>query len=974
MTLERRFGRDHAGGAAAVGHAAGIPGKRTLTHDLVAAYEAPDGQQARPAVMASAPAPGTSSRRVDRLFAIPSVAARSSGTADGGAALQRSAATAGPATAPAIVDQVISGGGGAALDSATRARMEGRFGQDFRSVRVHTGDAAAAAARSVSAHAFTVGNNIVFGEGQYDPGSARGQHLLAHELTHVVQQGGSRAMDGALHRSSSGEEGGQRGVAARMEALAVRLESLCASVAPPLAKPPDDAPPELAAVRAAVPDLRALARSGDEAACEEVLRLFAEKLGDAGLTRAMPPPHAQGTGAPAIHEQAPQALAKRALHVSAPDDAAEREAEAVADAVVGDGTVTVRETGAEGVHREGYETLVTGLIILGVTGAVVLVGWLLTRGSKEDPAFPAEERRPILSAIRDAEQRAGLSNDDARRARAYLDTLSEKDLRRVGEALRAVDREAKDDDEDEDNVDRDAKLIIAKARLLMLLVDRITTVADIAAAERGEDPADDSDGNLGFDVEGELQDSHSFVEAPHFDTNAASQQLSKQIARREIERWVAELADEIDAAERLCNGLREAIRAHVELLIGVDRYEVLRAVGTVLRNLTTCFDRVVAEPQRDDAEKQEKLRIARVRLLIDLFLNRAPVLDVGRHALQLAKADLSQLAGEVANDDVSPQAMQDGNDAELRAAKQRTQAQHLEERRILLEILDAGLRSDSPLLKNSCEWLHQSRKVYVVTPTHDSLGRARKAGQFGMVAHFPNTKKSDATVFDRPTDYDNSLDNITFRSSATKGTNDSGGDGSIAFYKLTTTPREDVERTIIHEVQHGADLHGRDAKARYQSEINAHMIGNQHGKGYEFLNDKNPGRPVDQRDQRWDELAFGVFEHMYADSGSYEYLRTGWDDDEPGFRDDIAAIEGPHTPNPVNSIRIKALLDAVQAIDPSDVEDDDLVPNKKRQIKEALDALDKNDERALNGNRALKKVFERLPKQARQMLGERFKV
>jgi hypothetical protein len=85
------------------------------------------------------------------------------------------------------VHDVISGGG-SPLDEDVRTDMEARMGQDFSDVRIHTGDAADASARSVSAHAYTVGSNIVFQRGGYEPGSAAGQQLLAHELTHVVQQ------------------------------------------------------------------------------------------------------------------------------------------------------------------------------------------------------------------------------------------------------------------------------------------------------------------------------------------------------------------------------------------------------------------------------------------------------------------------------------------------------------------------------------------------------------------------------------------------------------------------------------------------------------------------------------------------------------------------------------------------------------------------------------------------------------------
>ena len=82
----------------------------------------------------------------------------------------------------------VIGSGGQSLDEGVRADMEARLGHDFSGVRVHTDDRADASARAVSAHAYTVGSDIVFQRGAYDPGSPAGQTLLAHELTHVVQQ------------------------------------------------------------------------------------------------------------------------------------------------------------------------------------------------------------------------------------------------------------------------------------------------------------------------------------------------------------------------------------------------------------------------------------------------------------------------------------------------------------------------------------------------------------------------------------------------------------------------------------------------------------------------------------------------------------------------------------------------------------------------------------------------------------------
>jgi Domain of unknown function (DUF4157) len=86
------------------------------------------------------------------------------------------------------VHDVVGKGGGTALDEGTRSSMEGRFGQSFEDVRVHTDGQASKSAESVGANAYTVGSDIVFRSGQFDTSSSTGQRTLAHELTHVVQQ------------------------------------------------------------------------------------------------------------------------------------------------------------------------------------------------------------------------------------------------------------------------------------------------------------------------------------------------------------------------------------------------------------------------------------------------------------------------------------------------------------------------------------------------------------------------------------------------------------------------------------------------------------------------------------------------------------------------------------------------------------------------------------------------------------------
>ena len=90
---------------------------------------------------------------------------------------------------PASVQEVLNSPGHP-LDSDTRSFMEPQFGRDFSQVRLHTDATAAKSAEAVNALAYTVGRDVVFGAGEYQPGSNRGRELLAHELTHVDQQSG----------------------------------------------------------------------------------------------------------------------------------------------------------------------------------------------------------------------------------------------------------------------------------------------------------------------------------------------------------------------------------------------------------------------------------------------------------------------------------------------------------------------------------------------------------------------------------------------------------------------------------------------------------------------------------------------------------------------------------------------------------------------------------------------------------------
>lgn len=133
------------------------------------------------------------------------------------ATLQRAAVNSVPAHGvPPIVHDVLRSPG-QSLDAGTRTFMESRFAHDFSGVRVHSDERAADSARSVNALAYTVGRDVVFGAGQYAPTTMAGKRLLAHELTHVVQQGGLRTE--ALDRIDSPTSANEKEAASIAERL-----------------------------------------------------------------------------------------------------------------------------------------------------------------------------------------------------------------------------------------------------------------------------------------------------------------------------------------------------------------------------------------------------------------------------------------------------------------------------------------------------------------------------------------------------------------------------------------------------------------------------------------------------------------------------------------------------------------------------------------------------------------------------------
>jgi hypothetical protein len=124
---------------------------------------------------------------------------------------------------PASVDQALATPG-RPLESSLRQDMEQRFGHDFSRVRVHFGAAAELSTRQLNASAYTVGDEIVFGAGRFAPGTTEGKCLLAHELTHVVQQHGGAGKP--LQRAPGGAPDAPVKAVEPLEVVAQRIARL----------------------------------------------------------------------------------------------------------------------------------------------------------------------------------------------------------------------------------------------------------------------------------------------------------------------------------------------------------------------------------------------------------------------------------------------------------------------------------------------------------------------------------------------------------------------------------------------------------------------------------------------------------------------------------------------------------------------------------------------------------------------------
>ncbi|HLL81527.1 MAG TPA: DUF4157 domain-containing protein [Longimicrobium sp.] len=328
-------------------------------------------------------------------------------------ALQRSATAAGPGVAPPLVHEVVRSPG-QPLDDETRRYMEPRFGHSFADVRIHADARAADSAAAVRANAYAFGRDIVFGAGKYAPGSAEGRRLIAHELTHVVQQGAAPAV---IRRDPA--ESRATGVTERLLAAASTMEQALARAER------RDTPQAAAAVEqhaATVMEgaarIREIAAGSDEALKARVLAAFSLPRLREAEARLRPVPESR------VRERTPTQVATQSIEVGSPTDGAEIEADRVAAAVVQGGAAHVARGGAPVMRRQFGEALVAagggllitdaelapvtaptgppGWVVVGVLGlvgvALVGIGYALTSSPTVAETRPVSIAPPTVRA------------------------------------------------------------------------------------------------------------------------------------------------------------------------------------------------------------------------------------------------------------------------------------------------------------------------------------------------------------------------------------------------------------------------------------------------------------------------------------------------------------------------------------------------------------------------------------------------
>lgn len=290
-------------------------------------------------------------------------------------------------------------------------------------------------------------------------------------------------------------------------------------------------------------------------------------------------------------------------------------------------------------------------------------------------------------------------------------------------------------------------------------------------------------------------------------------------------------------------------------------------------------------------------------------------------------------------------------------------AHNIAERAVMQNWLDEAKKAKKDVrLRNSAEWFTTGKVLlFALTLTHDSDARAKASGQRGKVALFsypggplgqppaPYVRKAKGTATYTNTDVD-------FQAPAVDGFHTGN---HITVVEPTRGGKAQFRNTIKHEAQHDADKSGDTDTERFQSEFRAYWLTGT----FDHL---SPRKRIKRLGFTWNERQFGIFQHlMAAPVSAYPYMRKNWNTNVTGWRAMVVGFSQPVSINPVNSVRIENLREAIDACSPTDCLADDRAAAagqprnpKATAVRAAMDGLDATDRKGLGKNQPLKQLAQ----------------
>jgi hypothetical protein len=296
------------------------------------------------------------------------------------------------------------------------------------------------------------------------------------------------------------------------------------------------------------------------------------------------------------------------------------------------------------------------------------------------------------------------------------------------------------------------------------------------------------------------------------------------------------------------------------------------------------------------------------------------------------------------------------------AAYQQAVAYNTAGRKAMMKWLnEAAAQTSDKILRNSAQWcLSGKTKLYCQTKTHDSAARVRAAGQprrFVAIFGYPQGAITEGQVsYLRKLRGETAFDNTNVAIEAPSG--GSAPAGAITVVDPVPSGKRAFFDTIRHEVQHSADHHPATDEGLFKTELNARWLEKSYA-GY------SPRRRVRRQGYTWNERQYAVFQNLLQNKDLYPYMRRNWNSSNRAERDAwramVVAYTKPDSFNPINSIRIENLNDALWNVWGADCREDEKFragtgPEnpKASAVRAAIAAMDELDKQALRQNAELK--------------------